>query len=126
MEHSQIELYQGLTFLAWATGAVIIVVAGFLAKLLFDLSKLTRNLDETTTVIKAEVEPALVELNEALKTLNSIAKNADKQVDILKKSFDGMLSITSLAFLKAKNLSGGLVKGLSKGFFTIVKMFLKK
>lgn len=126
MNASQIELYQGLTFLAWSSGIVIIVIAGFLAKLLFDLSKLTRNMDETTTIIKTEVEPALGELNEALKTLNSITKNANKQVDGLKNSLEGLLSVSSLAFLKAKNLSGGVVKGLSKGFFAILKLFLKK
>ena len=40
MEMSQIALNQGLTFLAWATGIVVIVVAGFLVKLLFDLQLL--------------------------------------------------------------------------------------
>lgn len=34
MDMSQIALNQGLTFLAWATGIVVIIVAGFLVKLL--------------------------------------------------------------------------------------------
>ena len=42
MEMSQIALNQGLTFLAWATGIVVIVVAGFLVKLLIDFQFLQR------------------------------------------------------------------------------------
>lgn len=33
---SQIALNQGLTFLAWATGIVIIIVGAFLVKLIYD------------------------------------------------------------------------------------------
>ena len=43
MEFSQIALNQGLTFLAWVTGIVILAVGGFLIKLLIDLSALSKN-----------------------------------------------------------------------------------
>ena len=37
------QLYQGLTFLAYATGVIVILVGIMLIKLLFDLSRLTNN-----------------------------------------------------------------------------------
>lgn len=126
METSQVVLNHGLTFLAISTGAILIIVGGFLVKLLIDLSKLTKNLDETTTIVKTEIEPTMQELNNALKSLNSIAQNADKQVDSLSKIMENVFGIGTLAFTKAKKLSGGLVKGFVKGMVSVVKLFLKK
>ena len=48
------QLYHGLTFLSYATGVIVILVGVMLVKLLFDLSKLTKNIDETTTIVKTE------------------------------------------------------------------------
>lgn len=126
METSQIFLHQGLTFLAVATAVMIVIVGGFLIKLLIDLSKLTKNLDETATIVKSELEPTLQELNNALKSINSIAQNADKQVDSLSKFFENVLGAGSIAFVQAKKLSGGLVKGFVKGLVSVIKIFLKK
>lgn len=126
METSQVALNHGLTFLAFSTGAILVLVGGFLIKLLIDLSKLTKNLDETTTIVKTEIEPTMQELNNALKSLNSIAQNADKQVDSLGKIMESLFGWGTLAFTKAKNLSGGLVKGFVKGMVSVIKMFVKK
>ncbi len=126
METSQVILNHGLTFLAVSTGAILIIVSGFLIKLLIDLSKLTNNLNETTTIVKTEIEPTMKELNNALKSLNSIAQNADKQVDSLSKIMENLFGIGTLAFTRAKTLSGGLVKGFVKGMVTVVKLFMKK
>jgi len=126
METSHIVLNHGLTFLAYATGGILIVVGGFLINLLIDLSKLTKNVDATTTIVKTEIEPTLKELNKALQSINSIAQNADKQVDSLAKTFETLLGAGALAFTRAKTFSGGVVKGLVKGLVTITKMFLKK
>lgn len=126
METSQIVLNHGLTFLAVATGIIIVVVSGFLIKLLIDLSKLTKNVDETTTIVKTEIEPTLRELNNALKSINSIAQNADKQVDSLGKFLETAIGAGAIAFTRAKKLSGGLLKGLVQGLATVIKLFLKK
>ena len=48
---SQIALNQGLTFLAWATGIVVIVIAVYLIKLLIDLRELAQNLNETSIIL---------------------------------------------------------------------------
>lgn len=126
METSQIFLNHGLTFLAVSTAIMLIVVGSFLIKLIIDLSKLAKNVDETTTIVKAEIEPTLQELNKALKSINSIAQNADKQVDTLGKFLENAFGVGALALTRAKNLSGGLLKGLVKGLATVVKMFIKK
>lgn len=126
METSQIALNHGLTFLAFATGVIVIIVAGFLVKLLIDLSKLAKNVDETTSMVKEEMEPTLKELNKALQSINSIAENADKRVDSLAKMFEGLLGASGIALAKAKTISGGLLKGLFKGLTMMIKMFLKK
>lgn len=126
METSQIVLNQGLTFLAIATGIILLIVGGFLTKLLIDLSKLTKNLDETTSVVKSEIEPTLQELNKALKSINSIAENADKQVGSLGKLLEDTIGAGSIIFSKARDLSGGLVKTIAKSVVTLIKLFFKK
>ena len=80
MEMSQIALNHGLTFLTWATGIVIIVVAGFLVKLLIDLSALAKNLNETSIIVNTELKPTLKELNQTLNSINEIVKSTDKGV----------------------------------------------
>lgn len=126
MEASQIFLNQGLTFLVIATGIIILVVGGFLVKLLIDLSKLTKNIDETTSIVKTELEPTFEELNNALKSINSIAKTADKQVDSIAKLFENILGVSTSVLTRAKDISGGFIKGLTKGLVSLLKMFIKK
>lgn len=126
METSQVILYHGLTFLAVSTGIIIVLVGIFLTKLLIDLSKLTENVNETTTIVRSEIKPTILEFNNALKSINSIAQTADKQVDSLAKFFEHFLSVGTLAYTRAKKLSGGLVKGMVQGLVTVIKMFLKK
>lgn len=125
METSQIVLNHGLTFLAIATGLILIVVGGFLIKLIIDLTKLTKNVDETTTIVKTEIEPTLKELTKALQSINAIAQNADEKVDSIAKVFENLMGAGSVAFMKAKNISGGLVKGLVKGLVTVFKLCRK-
>ena len=119
-------LNQGLTFLAVASGFIILIVGGFLIKLLIDLSKLTKNLDETTSIVKSEIEPTLREFNSAMKNVNSIVKNANSKVDTLAKILENVMGVGTLAVTRAKNFSDGLVKGVTKFLVTVVKIFLKK
>lgn len=126
METSQIFLNNGLTVLVVTTAIMLVAIGGFLIKLLIDLSKLTKNLDETTSIVKEEIEPTLDEFNKALKSINSIAQNADKQVDSISKLFENVLGAGALMFTRAKKLSGGVIKGLVQGLVTVIKMFIKK
>ena len=49
------ELNQGLTFLAYTTGIIVFIVGAMLVKVLFDVSKLTQNLNETAVLVKNEL-----------------------------------------------------------------------
>lgn len=119
MELSQMALNQGLTFLAWATGLIIIVVGAFLVKLLFDLSKLAKNVNETSELLNNELKPTLQELRETLESVNSIIQNTDKGVDSLKTAVEGV-------FGKTKMISESLFSGIMKGFVTVMGLFSKK
>src|SRR5574344_2073389 len=98
MDTTQIALNQGLTFLAWTTGIIFIIVAAFVVKLLVDLSALAKNVDETTSLVKSEIEPALKELNVALQTINNVVKNTDRHVDNVKAAIENLFG-TSLTAL---------------------------
>lgn len=118
MEMSQIALNQGLTFLVWATGIVLIVVAGFLVKFLIDLSALAKNLNQTSIIVNTELKPTLNELNQTLSSINEIVKNTDKGVGDFKSAISGLMD-------KTKLISGNLIGGLIKGFSTAYNMFKK-
>lgn len=111
-----------IIFLIFTTTIIGVIVGVFLIKLLIDLSKLTVNLDDVTTLVKKELEPTLKELKEALNNLNSLAKSADKQVDVAKKVLAGLVGASGLAFGGLKNISGGFFKGILAG----LKFFRKK
>ena len=108
---AQTILYFTLTILV-----IILSVAGiFLIKFLLDLSRLTVNLDETTTLVKHELEPTLTELKETLKSLNSIAGATDEQVENVRNILSKVMSIPLILFGQVRSLSGGFVKGLVAG-----------
>lgn len=116
---SQIALNQGLAFLAWVTGIVIIVIAVYLVKLLQDVRVLTQNLNETSLILNKELKPTLNELNETLHSINSIVKNTDQGVDNFKTALEKTLG-------KTKILSESVFGGLIKGFTTVFNLFAKK
>lgn len=111
-----------LIFLIFTTIIIGVIVTVFLIKLLIDLSKLTVNLDEVTTLVKREVEPTLKEIKEALNNINTLAKSADKQFDVAKKILSGVLGASGMALGGLKTISGGFMKGILAGF----KLFRKK
>lgn len=119
MDFSQIALNQGLTFLTWVTSIVIIVVAGFLVKLLIDLSKLSKNLNETSIILNTELKPTLNELNQTLHTINELVKSTDKSVDNVKAAVERVLG-------KTKIISESIFGGFLKGFVSVMGLFSKK
>lgn len=111
-----------LIFLIFTTIIIGIIIAVFLIKLLIDVSKLTVNLDEVTTLVKREIEPTLNEIKQALNNLNSLAKSADKQFDVAKKVLSGVIGASGIALGGLKTISGGFLKGILAG----LKLFKKK
>ena len=116
-------LYQGLTFLAYATGTIIIVVGVMLVKVLFDLSKLTNNINETTTIIKEELTPTLKNLNKSVEIVSGIIIKTDTTVTKIKE----FIANSPLRILtKLSTLGGTVAKGFFGGLFAGLKIFSKK
>ena len=117
------QLYQGLTFLAYSTGVIVILVGGMLVKVLFDLSKLTKNIDETATIIKTELVPTLKNINKSVEIVSGIIIKADEGVnkikDVIKNSPLRILS-------KVGNVTGSITKGFFGGLCSAFKFFSKK
>ena len=117
------QLYQSLTFLAYATGAIVILVGVMLFKVLFDLSKLTKNLNETTEIVKTELEPTLKNVNKSVEIISSIVIKADAGVNKVKD----FINKSPLRILtKLSSVGGSVVKGFFSGLFAALKCGKKK
>ena len=119
MEISQIALNQGLTFLVWTTGIILIVVAGFLVKLLIDLSALAKNLNQTSNIVNTELKPTLNELKETMKSINSIIQSTDEVLGNVKSGLETVIT-------KTQSFSDSVFGGFLKGFMTIFSLFNRK
>lgn len=117
------QLYQGLTFLAYTTGVIVLLVGVMLAKVLFDVSSLTKNLNETTTIVKTELEPTLKNINKSVEIVSGVIIKADEGVQKVRD----FLSKTPLKlFGQLSKLTGKAAKGFFGGLCTAFKTFSKK
>ena len=116
-------LYQGLTFLTYATGIIIILVGSMLVKVLFDLSKLTKNIDDTKTIVKRELEPTLKNVNKSVEIISGVIIKADQGVTKVRE----FLSTTPFKILgNITKLTRKATKGFFGGLCSAFKMFSKK
>lgn len=109
-----------LTFLVFTTIITLSVLTGFLIKLIVDLSNLTKNLNETTSIVKFELKPLLTEFKELLKSVSSITTSADKQVNKISDIFKLFTNPSSLLVGKAQNS----IRSVLKGAITGIRVFL--
>ena len=117
------QLYQSLSFLAYATGIIIILVGIMLIKVLFDLSKLTTNLNETTEIVKTELEPTLKNISKSVEIVSGIIIKTDAGVNKIKK----FIANSPLKILtKLSTFGGSVVKGFFSGLFAALKCGKKK
>ena len=117
------QLYQGLTFLAYATGVMVILVSIMIIKVSFDFSKLTRNLNDTVNIIKEELEPTLKNVNKSVEIVSGIIIKADAGVNRVKE----FISNSPLKILgKLSTVTGTVAKGFFGGLFAGLKTFAKK
>ena len=117
------QLNTSLTFLAYSTGAIVILVGVMLAKVLFDLSKLTRNVDETVTITKTELEPTLKNVNKSVEIVSGIIIKTDENI----KKFKGFVSKTPLKLLGSlSKLTSKASRGFWSGLTAALRMFSKK
>ena len=92
-----------------------VVLAGFLIKLAIDTQKLINNTNEIAQSVQKEIEPTLKELKEAAKSINSIAANADEQLQNTKERIASFIGATSCLSGKLKSFAKGILKGVAFG-----------
>ena len=117
------QLYQSLTFLAYATGVIVIMVGVMLVKVLYDLSKLTRNINDTTDIVKAELVPTLKNVNKSVEIVSGIIIKADEGVNKVK---DFIANSPLKIFTKLSSITGSVAKGFFSGLCAAMKMRKKK
>lgn len=105
-----------LILLIFVVIASIIALTIYLVKFLIELSLLTRNLNDTTDIVKKDLEPIMGELSTTLKHVNSLAQNADTQLSTVKKVITTVLGGLSLFAGRFKFLSGSFMKGFLAAF----------
>ena len=117
------QLYQGLTFLAYATGIIVIFVGIMLVKVLFDLSKLTKNINDTANIIQQELVPTLKNVNKSVEIISGVVIKADEGVNKVKN----IIANSPLKILaKLSTIGGTVAKGFLGGLCAGLKVFGKK
>lgn len=114
-------LQLGVLLLIFVAILFLIVIGIYLVKLIIDLNKLTNNLNDTTCMVKKEIEPILGELKTSLTKLNTVAKTADDQISSIKRILATVFGIGGLFVGGMGRMSGGFFKGLTQGFKTFMK-----
>ena len=99
----------GLTILIYTTALVIIVVAGFLVKLIYDLSEFAKSAKSTSDLLQTELEPTLKELKDTMTSIKSIANTADDNFTGIKDAIAKIIDKSSVGKFMAGFLVGGAV-----------------
>lgn len=120
------QLAQGLTFLAWSGCGFLIIVGLFLAKLLFDLSRLIISVRKSADIVKTELEPIMKNLSETTTTVNRLVQTTDKKVGKISEIYDKVSDVTINAVTKVSKVSGVVFKEVFKGIYSGVKNLITK
>ncbi len=115
-------LEQGLIILVFTSIVVLIVLTVFIVRVLINMFKLTKNLDNTTTILNNELEPTIKELNQVLTNVNKFANSADTQMNNAKHLIAKVIGVAGVALGGIKSFSGSFFKG----FTSAMKLFIKK
>ncbi|MBQ6515926.1 DUF948 domain-containing protein [bacterium] len=125
METEITQMYQSLTFLIWTSVVLLIILSAFLGKFLFDLAKLTRTINETTTIVKDELTPTLKNINQSVETVNKLIKETDEQLNKFRNLSDKLSEIGVSALSKTFDLTKYISKGIKCGLELLFKSFFK-
>lgn len=112
-------LQQALIFSAYTTTIVLLVIGVFLVKLLIELSYLTQTSTQAVEMLKKELEPTIIELQVALKNVNTIASTADEKVEAIKNNVNSIINPLQSNIQKIKL---NILKIAAKG----IDLFLRK
>ena len=121
-----LQLSQGLTFLAWTSTSFLIVVGIFFVKLLFDCSKLLKNIDKNVVIVQNELEPIVKNISETTTTINNIVQTANGKISKFSNIYDKATDVVVNTVSKASAVSGTLLKYAFKGLCSSFKYFTKK
>lgn len=108
-------LETALIFLVYTSIIVLVLLAVFIGKLLYDLSDLMKSANSLLDVINSEIEPTLAELRKTLDSINSIASSADRNVTALKNSVGKAFDVAFNATSKLKGFVTTLIGGIWAG-----------
>ena len=126
MESSQILLNNCLSILTVSGALMVLLIGAFVIKLLADLSKLIKNVDDTVEVLKEETKPILSEINTTISGVSAMIKGFDKNVNGLSKFFGGFAAAGLLAFSKARLFSKGALRKVIVWIVSLIKLIIKK
>ena len=93
----------------------LIILTVFVVKLIISANQLTNNANIIASSVQKEIEPTLKELKEAAKSINSIAGNADTQLQNTKEGIASFVGATSCLSGKLKSFATGILKGAAFG-----------
>lgn len=124
--YSECLLNNSLSILAISGAISLLLISAFVVKLLSDLSKLAKSLDETVGVLKDEAKPILNEINSTMSGVSAIVNGFDKNIGGVTKFFGGFTTAGLLAFSKARLLSKGALKKGIIWLISLVKLIIKK
>lgn len=119
------QLTQGLTFLTWTSAVFLIIVGVFAVKLLFDLSRLTCNLNKSAKIVHTELEPILKNVGESTAIINKFVQSTDKKVGKFTETYEKVSDIVVKSVSKASVLSGIAAKSVLKGVCSGLKGLFK-
>ncbi len=121
-----IQLTQGLTFLAWSGAIFLIVVGVFVVKLLFDLSRLLKNIDKNVVIVQSELEPIVKNISETTTTINEMVQSTNGKITKISNIYDKASDAVVNTLTKASAVSGTVLKFALKGLCRSFKYLAKK
>lgn len=121
-----LQLSNGLTFLAWSGAVFLIVVGVFIVKVLFDLSKLVKSINKNVDIVQSELEPIVKNISETTGTINEIVQSTNGKISKLSNIYDKTTDAVVNVVTKASAMSGTLLKYAFKGLCSSFKYFAKK
>ena len=110
-----------LNILLITTIICLIVLTVFVIKLIISITRLSDNANVIASSVQKEIEPTLKELQEAAKSINSIANTADEKFAGVKSGISSVVGAGSILGGKLKSFSKGILKGIAFGLNLLKK-----
>jgi len=110
-----------LNILLITTIICLVVLTVFVIKLIISITRLSDNANVIASSVQKEIEPTLKELQEAAKSINSIANTADEKFAGVKSGLTTVVGAGSILGGKLKSFSKGILKGIAFGLNLLKK-----